>query len=253
MLGLGSLKEVPLPPAYGFDPDIRRLAVTTPSYSTAITPASDIGNGGAELSRLIDGKGVPLSGTGGNGVTSSGFGLRLAAGSRTILETQPGFPRYSPTLGRLSASVRPGGGAFSTIHSQTRVGSGKRQVTVRARLHADHDPRAPPASSGPAVCWRRCDSRPTRSATYDLIRGLSVASVGPASGERSAAGVTSLRVRLTDGRDYVVAFDAPLPPGAKVRVVLPANARSAPTTDRAAIISVPLGTNDIAFGYTLTP
>ncbi len=90
MLGIGTLKEVPLPPAYGFDPDIRRLAVTTPAYSTAITPVSDVGNGGAELSRLIDSTGVPLSGSGGNGVTSSGFGLRLAAGDRTILETQPG-------------------------------------------------------------------------------------------------------------------------------------------------------------------
>jgi len=252
VLGLGTLKEVPLPPAYGFDPDIRRLAVTTPAYSTAITPASDIGNGGAELSRLIDGKGVPLSGTGGNGVTSSGFGLRLAAGSRTILETQPGFPRYSPTLGRLSASVRPGGGSFSTIHSQTRVGSGKRQVTVAHDFAPTtiHVRRRIVGARG-LVAQMRFPAY--KIATYDLIRGPSVTSVGPASGERSAAGVTSLRVRLTDGRDYVVAFDAPLPPGAKVRIVLPANARSAPTTDRAAIISVPLGTNDIAFGYTLTP
>ena len=62
-----------------------------------------------------------------------------------------------------------------------------------------------------------------------------------------------MRVRLADGRDYEVAFDAPLPAGARIRVVLPANARSAPTTDRAAIISVPLGTNDMSFGYTLTP
>ncbi len=64
-----------------------------------------------------------------------------------------------------------------------------------------------------------------RTATYDLTRGSTVVNVGSDSGERSAAGVTRLRVRLTDGRDYVVAFDAPLPVGSKIRVVLPQNAR----------------------------
>ena len=101
------MEAAPLPPAYGYDPDIRRLAVTTPSYSTAITQATAVGNGGAELSRLLDDKGVPLSGTGGNGATSTAFGLRLVAGRRTILETQPGFTRYSPTMGRLSATCGP--------------------------------------------------------------------------------------------------------------------------------------------------
>jgi hypothetical protein len=252
VLGLGTLKEAPLPPAYGYDPDIQRLAVTTPTYSTAITPAGDIGNGGMELSRLIDGAGVPLSGTGGNGVTSAGFGLRLAAGNRTILETQPGFPNYSPRIGRLSANVRPGGGAFSRIHSQTRAGSGKRQVTVAHDFTPTtiHVRRRIVGARG-LVAQMRFPAYKT--ATYDLIRGLTVTTVSSASGERSAAGVTRMRVRLADGRDYLVAFDAPLPAGARIRVVLPANARSAPTTDRAAIISLPLGTNDLSFGYTLTP
>ena len=73
------------------------------------------------------------------------------------------------------------------------------------------------------------------------------------SGTRSAAGATKLRVRLIDGRDYVVAFDAPLPGGAQIRVVIPQNARSAPSSDRTAIISLPVRTNDSTLGYTLTP
>ncbi len=252
VLGLGPLKEVPLPSAYGFDPDIRRLAITTPAYSTAITPAGDIGNGGAELSRLFDGTGVPLSGTGGNGVTSSGFGLRLTGGNRTILETQPGFPRYSPTMGRLGANVRPGGGAFSRIHSQTRAGSGSRQVTVAHDFTPTtiHVRRRIVGARG-LVAQMRFPAY--KQATYDLIRGLTVTGVGSGSGERSAAGVTSIRVRLPDGRDYLVAFDAPLPANSTVLVVLPQNARSAPTTDRTAIVSVPVRSNDIALGYTLTP
>ena len=162
VLGLGTMKAVPLPPAYGYDPDIRRLAVTTPTYSTAITPATDVGNGGAELSRLIDGDGVPLSGTGGNGATSTAFGLRLVAGNRTILETQPGFTRYAPTMGRLSADVRPGGGAFSRIHSQTARRQRQAPGDRRTRLHADDHPRPPPHRRRPRPARAACASRPTR-------------------------------------------------------------------------------------------
>ncbi len=92
-----------------------------------------------------------------------------------------------------------------------------------------------------------------RTASYDVIRGASVTNVRLESGERSAAGATRLRVRLVDGRDYLVAFDAPLPAGARIRVVIPQNARSAPTTDRTAIISLPVRSNDTTLGYTLTP
>jgi hypothetical protein len=252
VLGLGTLQEVPLPPTYGFDPDIRRLAITTPAYSTAITPAGSVGNGGAELSRLLDGAGLPLSGSGGNGVTSTAFGLRLASGNRTILETQPGFPRYAPRMGRLRASVRPGGGAFSTIHSQTRAGSGRRQVTVAHDFTPTtiHVRRRIVGARG-LVAQLRFPAYHT--AVYQLIRGLTVFTVGAESGERSAAGVSRMRVRLADGRDYVVAFDAPLPVGSTIRVVLPRDARSAPTTDRTAIISLPVRTNDTAVAYTLTP
>jgi hypothetical protein len=252
VLGLGTLQAVPLPPTYGFDPDIRRLAITTPAYSTAITPAGSIGNGGAELSRLLDRNGAPLSGSGGNGVTSTAFGLRLAGGNRTILETQPGFPRYAPTVGRLRVDVRPGGGAFSRIHSQTRVGSGRRQVTIAHDFTPTtiHVRRRIVGARG-LVAQMRFPAYGT--ALYDLFRGRTVFTVGAASGERSAAGVTRLRVRLTDGRHYTVAFDAPLPVGSTIRVVVPRDARSAPTTDRTAIIAIPVRTNDTATGYTLTP
>ena len=252
VLGLGTMQAAPLPPAYGFDPDIRRLAVTTPTYSTAITQATAVGNGGAELSRLIDDRGVPLSGTGGNGATSTAFGLRLVAGTRTILETQPGFTRFSPTMGRLSADVRPGGGGFKTIHSQTRAGSGGRQVTVAHDFTPTtiHVRRRIVGARGLMAQVR---FPAYRTATFDVIRGNAVTSVRLETGTRSAAGATRLRVRLVDGRDYLVAFDAPLPAGAQIRVVIPQNARSAPTSDRTAIISLPVRSNDTTLGYTLTP
>jgi hypothetical protein len=253
VLGLGNMQAAPLPPAYGYDPDIRRLAVTTQAYSTAITRPSDIGNGGAELSRLIDDKGLPLSGSGGNGVTSTAFGLRLVAGRRTILETQPGFQRYAATMGRLSANVRPGAGGFSLLHSQTRAGSGGRQVTVAHDFTPTtiHVRRRIVGARGLLAQMR---FPAYRTASYDVIRGSAVVNnVRLESGEISAGGATRLRVRLAGGRDYLIAFDAPLPAGARIRVVIPRNARSAPTTDRTAIVSLPVRTNDTTLGYTLTP
>ena len=86
-----------------------------------------------------------------------------------------------------------------------------------------------------------------------MIRGNAATNVRLESGTRSAAGATRLRVRLVDGRSYVVAFDAPLPAGAQIRVVIPQNARSAPTSDRTAIISLSVRSNDTTLGYTLTP
>ncbi len=155
-------------------------------------------------------------------------------------------------MGRLSADVRPGGGGFKRLHSQTRAGSGKRQVTVAHDFTPTtiHVRRRIVGARGLLAQLR---FPAYRTASYDVIRGNATTNVRLESGERSAAGATRLRVRLVDGRDYLVAFDAPLPAGARIRVVIPQNARSAPTSDRTAIISLPIRSNDSTLGYTLTP
>jgi hypothetical protein len=55
-VGLADLPAAEPPPLYSFDPDIGRLAVTTPRYSTAIVPVNQhaIPYGGIELARLFD-------------------------------------------------------------------------------------------------------------------------------------------------------------------------------------------------------
>lgn len=252
VLGMGSLTAVAPPPMYGFDPDIRRLAVSTPAYSTAITPTGATGNGGIELSRLLDEHGQPLSGTGGNGITATAFGLRLVSGTRTVLETQPGFGRYSPKLGRVTANVPPGGGGFTALREQSVAQSGRRRVTVV------HDFRPADIHVRRRITGARGLTAQVRFpafgvATFDLIRGLSVTSIRLESGLVSAAGVTRIHVRLPGGRTYDVAFDAALPAGSTVRVVVPRQARSAPTTDRTAVVTVPVRSNDQVQGYTLTP
>jgi hypothetical protein len=253
VLGMGSLRAVPLPPAYAYDPDIRRLAVTTPAYSTAITPISDVGNGGLELSRLVDGRGIPLSGSGGNGTTSTGFGLRLINHSSVVLDTQPGFAAFAPpVVGRLHASLPAGGNAFARLTSTSHVRRGNRRVNV---VH-DFTPttiRVRHTVIGARGLGAQLRFPAYRTASFELTRASQIVIVRLETGPVSAAGARRLRVRLADGRDYVATFDAPLPAGSTLRVVTPANARSAPTTDRTAIVSVPLRAGVVTIGYTLTP
>ncbi|MBA2645058.1 MAG: hypothetical protein H0U80_06385, partial [Solirubrobacterales bacterium] len=54
--GLGSLPASPPPSLYAFDPDIGRLAVTTPAYNTAVVAVNQgaFAYGGIELARLFD-------------------------------------------------------------------------------------------------------------------------------------------------------------------------------------------------------
>jgi hypothetical protein len=253
VLGMGSLRAVPLPPAYAYDPDIRRLAVTTPAYSTAITPAGDVGNGGLELSRLSDARGIPLSGTGGNGSTRTAFGLRLISGSAVVLDTQPGFPGFAPpVVGRLIAHAARGGNAFTRLHATSHVRRGRRRVDVvhdftPTTIHVRHTLRG---AQG-LVAQLRFPAYGI--ATFDVTRGSSVAHVRAETGVVAAAGARAVRVRLAGGRDYRVTFDAPLPAGATIRVVAPGTSRSAPTTGRTAIVTVPVRAATASVGYTVAP
>jgi hypothetical protein len=88
-LRLGTRRAVRPPGWFALDPDAGRLAVSTIRYSTGVLlrhPTDDLG--GIEMSRLFDGRGEPVSGTGGSG--DSAFGLALSVGGHTRLDTQPG-------------------------------------------------------------------------------------------------------------------------------------------------------------------
>ena len=75
LAGLGGRPSAEPPPLYAFDPDVGRLAITTPRYSTAIVPVSQgaFPYGGIEISRLFDGRQEVAGGIG--GVPPAAFGL----------------------------------------------------------------------------------------------------------------------------------------------------------------------------------
>ena len=96
-LGLGERAAQQPPPFYAYDPDIGRLAVSTPSYSTAVLAANHgaVGYGGIELARLYDGDGRPVATIGGRPPAAFGVVVRDVA-NRTLLASQ--ISRLQPSL-----------------------------------------------------------------------------------------------------------------------------------------------------------
>ena len=96
-LGLGERTAQQPPPVYAYDPDIGRLAVSTPAYSTAILAANHgaVGYGGIELARLYDGDGRPVATIGGRPPAAFGVVVRDVA-NRTLLASQ--VSRLPPSL-----------------------------------------------------------------------------------------------------------------------------------------------------------
>ena len=98
-LGLGERAAQQPPPFYAYDPDIGRLAVSTPAYSTAVLAANHgaVGYGGIELARLYDADGRPVATIGGRPPAAFGVVVRDVA-NRTLLASQTS--RLQPSLGR---------------------------------------------------------------------------------------------------------------------------------------------------------
>ncbi len=132
-LGLGAAPAALPPPLYSFDRETGRLAVTTPSYSTAIVPDNRgaFAYGGIEPARLYDGDQNVAATTGGTLPNAFGVVVRDAAGS-PLLASQDGAERARIRLlgGRAPA------GSFRTLRAAGRVATGGIAVATRHRFRA---------------------------------------------------------------------------------------------------------------------
>ena len=128
--GLGRMRASRPPALYAYDPDIGRLAVTTPAYNTAVVPVSQgaFPYGGLELARLFDGRQEVPSNIGGR--APAGFGLLVRDRAGRALATQ--VPRRSVVRG-----VRP----LRLTRAPAGTGAG---ASSRGRAYAGpfHDLRA---------------------------------------------------------------------------------------------------------------
>jgi hypothetical protein len=123
--GIGRRTAVTPPPLYAFDPDIGRLAITTPRYNTAIVPVNHkaFPYGGIDLARLFDGRQRVAASIGGLPPASFGMVVRDAR-NRTVLATQR--PRKFATRGRspLRLVRAPSGVGASPLSPPTRAYAG---------------------------------------------------------------------------------------------------------------------------------
>lgn len=240
--GLGSMGAEEPPALYSFDPDIGRLAVTTPTYNTAIIAVNQraFPYGGVELARLFDSRQEVAGGIGGTPPASFGVWIRDTAGRR-LLGSQIGRAAVSRgetplrllrapkgVSARASASVGSAyAGVFKDLRAQgVTTGGGFRVTTTHRFTPGFVDTR-----------WR-IDGGTDRRASADVLF--------PSTG--SNARVTAVlrdgrRVRVGGTRialDRVARFEVrsthagytvtPLsrPKGATAHIVRPARQSSAP-------------------------
>lgn len=98
-LGLARVRSEEPPPLYAYDPDIGRLAITTPTYNTAIVAVNQgaFPYGGVELARLFDGEQRVAATIGGRPPAAFGVVVR---NRRTGQETATQRGRLHPDLDR---------------------------------------------------------------------------------------------------------------------------------------------------------
>jgi hypothetical protein len=151
-LGLGERTAQQPPPFYAYAPDIGRLAVSTPAYSTAILAANHgaVGYGGIELARLYDGDGRPVATIGGRPPAAFGVVVRDVA-NRTLLASQ--VSRLKPSLAapplRLTRAPRGTGhvvahprhayaAPFQRLDAHAAVAAGDVRIATTHRFRAEH-------------------------------------------------------------------------------------------------------------------
>jgi len=150
-LGLGALPSEQPPPLYAYDPDVGRLAVTTPAYSTAVTVVDRrrLPYGGAELARLFDGEMRVAAGIGGRPPASFGVVAREHRTGRRVA-SQEGRARGSlrrPPLRLLEAPRgavprpkayprRPYAGAFAALEAVAVTHDEALEIRTRHRFTA---------------------------------------------------------------------------------------------------------------------
>jgi hypothetical protein len=124
--GLGRMRSQPMPALYAFDPDIGRLAITTPTYNTAIIAVNQraFPYGGIELARLFDGDQHVAANVGGR--EPSTFGLLVHTPSGTpVFASQTGCAHIDPTVISLRLTRAPTGTDATARSKPSHVFAGR--------------------------------------------------------------------------------------------------------------------------------
>ena len=116
--GLGRMRGERPPSLYAYDPDIGRLAITTPAYNTAIIAVNQraFPYGGIELARLFDGEQEVAAGIGGRAPAAFGLLVREPSGRR-VFSSQTGPLAGRPERHAAAAHARAVGDRRERAHA----------------------------------------------------------------------------------------------------------------------------------------
>ena len=147
-LGLAREESRRPPPMYSFDEDIGRLAVTTPSYSTAVmaTSRGAFSYGGLELARLYGRQGQVIANVGGSYPAGFGIAVKRSSGAAELVSQRPRSFRKPPL--RLLESPQgtshgqryprpPLAGGFEDLKSMGAVQGSTLRIETHHRFRAD--------------------------------------------------------------------------------------------------------------------
>ena len=173
-LGLGEKRSEQPPPLYAYDPDIGRLAITTPHYNTAILAVSQgaVPYGGMEPARLFDGDQRVAASVGGRPYASFGVVVTdVATGRRTATQVGREHPDLEHPPLRLTRAPR-GVGAH-TAHPRhayagpfTAVDAEGWTTGAGVRIRSRHRFRARYIESSWSLLPRAGAGRQTAHATF---------------------------------------------------------------------------------------
>ena len=254
--GLGSAPSSPPPALYAFDPDVGRLAVTTPSYNTAVVAVNQgaFPYGGVELARLFDSRQDVAANLGGRPPVAFGLTTRSADG-RPLARSQSGRRRVDPRVTPLELLRAPRGARRSARAPIGKAFAGPfRELLARGLVsRREHDLETVHRFTPWYVETRwtaRARSRRHASARYGAevafpstgpdARVLAVMSDGRqvplADQSVPVDGVSYFSVRSA-GSGYVV-VPSEYPPGATARTVPVAAQWSAPQAGPSLIVTL---------------
>jgi hypothetical protein len=241
--GLGDRPAEQPPPLYAFDPDVGRLAVTTPAYSAAIVAVNQrsFPYGGIDIARLLDGDGDVAAGIGGRPPAAFGLVVRDASGRRALATQLPRAEvrrRVTPVrltrapLGVGVTAASPVGRAYAGPFRELRATGTVATRTLRARVSHRF------LSHAIETTWslsRRAGRRRYRADVLLPSWGAGAHVVAVARNGRSRrlgrwptplAAIAALCVRSVHSGYAVVPLAVPR--GARARIVRPAPQPSAP-------------------------
>ncbi|RKQ86701.1 hypothetical protein C8N24_4716 [Solirubrobacter pauli] len=267
--GLGSKPSVEPPALYAFDPDIGRLAVTTPAYNTAIVAVNQkaFPYGGLDLARLFNGTQEVAANIGGTPPASFGALIRDVTGRR-VLASQVARSAVDKNVTPLRLIKAPSGaGASAASAVGTSFAGAFTDLRATGTISGSNGTLRVTHQFTPRFIQTRWDvaRRGTRALSADILF--------PSTG-REATVVAVLKngtqVRVTDQRialDRISRFEVtsdrsgytvtPLtrPAGAAAHLMRPARQSSAP--DAGPTLAVQIARNQrfsrVAFTARITP